>query len=213
MSLDTWLAFVLASSVLLMIPGPTILTVVSYTLVHGRGVSVPLVLAVALGDATAVTLSLLGLGALLAQSALLFSVVKTLGAGYLIYLGIKQLSAGLAAPTPMSDAEPTPPKPSKTLFKNTYWVTALNPKGIVFFVAFLPQFVDPTAPVTQQLWILAATFVVLGTLNAFLYILFAASASGALQSPRLQRRVNIGGGSLLLGAGVYALLAKHTSNA
>ena len=79
MPLDLWFAFVAASAVLLIIPGPTILTVISYSIAHGRRANVPLVAAVALGDSTALVLSLLGLGALLATSALWFTVVKLTG--------------------------------------------------------------------------------------------------------------------------------------
>lgn len=89
------------------------------------------------------------------------------------------------------------------------FVTALNPKRIVFFVAFLPQFIDPNASVTQQLWVLAATFVAMATVNATLYAVFAASARRLLASPRAQRRFNLAGGSLLSAAGVWALLARR----
>ena len=90
-------------------------------------------------------------------------------------------------------------------------MTALNPKGIVFFVAFLPQFINPRADVTHQLWILAITFVAMATLNATLYAVFAGSARRLLASPRAQRRFNIMGGSLLSAAGVWALLARRPS--
>ena len=79
MSIELWLAFVAASAVLLIIPGPTILTVISYSIAHGRRANVPLVAAVALGDSTALVVSLLGLGALLATSAFWFTVVKWVG--------------------------------------------------------------------------------------------------------------------------------------
>jgi threonine/homoserine/homoserine lactone efflux protein len=90
-------------------------------------------------------------------------------------------------------------------------VTALNPKGILFFVAFLPQFINPGAPVAPQLWILATTFVAMATLNATLYAVFAASARKLLSSPKAQRRFSFAGGSLLSAAGVLALLAKRTA--
>ena len=90
-------------------------------------------------------------------------------------------------------------------------VTALNPKGIVFFVAFLPQFISPSADVSRQLWILAVTFVAMATLNASLYAVFAASARRILSSPRAQRRFNFAGGSLLSAAGVWALLARRAA--
>lgn len=206
MSIELWFAFVAASAVLLIIPGPTILTVISYSMAHGRRSNLPLVAAVALGDSTALVLSLLGLGALLATSAFWFTAVKLAGGLYLLYLGIKMLRAGVSA---AEVAAPATPGSRWKLFANTYLVTALNPKGIVFFVAFLPQFIDPAASVSRQLWVLALTFVVMATLNATLYATFAGSARKALASPRSQRYFNLGGGSLLSAAGVWALLAKR----
>jgi threonine/homoserine/homoserine lactone efflux protein len=152
MSFELWLAFVAASVVLLVIPGPTILSVISYSVAHGRRANVPLVAAVALGDSTALALSLLGLGALLATSAFWFTVVKWVGGLYLLYLGIKLLRAGAG---PMAADAPVAPTSRWRLFLNTYAVTALNPKGMIFFVAFLPQFLRPDTPAAPQLWLLA----------------------------------------------------------
>ena len=205
MSIELWLAFVAASAVLLVIPGPTILTVISYAIAHGRRAKVPLVAAVALGDSTALVVSLLGLGALLAASAFWFTVVKWVGGLYLLYLGARLLRAGISAAELVA---PAAPGSRWKLFANTYLVTALNPKGIVFFVAFLPQFINPGAGVTQQLWILAVTFVAMATLNAALYAMFAGSARSLLSSPRAQRRFNLAGGSLLSVAGVWALVHR-----
>jgi threonine/homoserine/homoserine lactone efflux protein len=206
MPFELWLAFVAASAVMLVIPGPTILTVISYSMSHGRRANLALVAAVALGDSTALVVSLLGLGALLATSAFWFTVVKWVGGLYLIYLGIKLLRAGVS---PAEVAKPAAPVSRLRLFANTYLVTALNPKGIVFFVAFLPQFISPTADVTRQLWVLAVTFVVLAATNATLYAVFAGSARKLLSSPRAQKRFNLAGGSLLSAAGVWALMARR----
>lgn len=208
MSFETWCAFVVASTVLLVIPGPTILTVISYSVAHGRRANAPLVAAVALGDSTALALSLLGLGTLLAASALWFTAIKTAGGLYLLYLGVRLLTAGGASPA--LSVAPAPPARWR-LFANTYAVTALNPKGIVFFVAFLPQFITPAAGTNGQLWTLAITFVVLATINATLYAVFAAAARRALASPRASRRFNLVGGSLLSAAGIWALLARRTA--
>lgn len=205
MSLETWLAFLGASALLVMLPGPTILTVISYSIAQGRRARLPLVLAVALGDSTALLLSLLGLGALLAASAFWFTVVKTVGGLYLLYLGFKLLRAGVSPATLPAAASGSRWK----LFANTYLVTALNPKGIIFFVAFLPQFIDPADDVTRQLWILSATFVVCAGVNATAYAIFAGSARRLLASPRAQRGFNLGGGALLSAAGVWALLARR----
>lgn len=206
MHFDLWIAFVAAATVLLAIPGPTILTVVSYSASHGRRATLPLIAGVALGDSTALFLSLVGLGALLAASALWFNVVKWAGGLYLLFLGLKMLraaaSADAAAPAP-------PPESLWRLFLNTYAVTALNPKGIVFFVAFLPQFLNPSAPAVPQLWALGTTFVVLATVNATLYAMFASHARRMMESPRAQRRFNLLGGTLICGAGAWALLAKR----
>ncbi len=206
MNLELWIAFVAASSLLLIIPGPTILTVVSYSISHGNRVKLPLVIAVALGDSTALVLSLLGLGTLLAQSAFWFQTVKWIGGLYLIYLGIKLFMAGVkttAFNSSTSDAS------GWKLFTNTYLVTALNPKGIIFFIAFLPQFISPAYEVNQQLWILAITFVALAVFNATLYALFAGQARKLLSSTRTQRIFNFTGGSLLSIAGFWALTAKR----
>jgi threonine/homoserine/homoserine lactone efflux protein len=204
MPLELWLAFAAATAILLVIPGPTILTVISYSVSHGGRANLPLVAAVALGDSTALAVSLLGLGALLAASAFWFTVVKWVGGLYLLYLGIKLLRSGVSI-----DPEGTASIPASRwrLFANTYLVTALNPKGIVFFVAFLPQFIDPASPVSSQLWILSVTFVVMATINAALYAVFAATARKLLTAPRAQRRFNLAGGTLLSAAGVWALLA------
>jgi threonine/homoserine/homoserine lactone efflux protein len=206
MSIEIWIAFVVASAIVLVIPGPTVLTVIGYSVTHGRRVNLPLVLAVALGDSTAAVASLFGLGALLATSAFWFTLVKWVGGTYLIYLGVKSLRAG-ATSADVASLDPTITR--WRVFANTYVVTALNPKSVVFFVAFLPQFIDHSGNVTRQLMALAVTFVVMAAINATLYAVFAASARRLLTSARAQRRFNIAGGSLLAGAGVWGLLAKR----
>jgi len=206
MSIELWLAFVVASEILLIIPGPTVLTVISYSMAHGRRANAPVVAGVTLGDSTALVLSVLGLGALLATSAFWFTVVKWVGGSYLLYLGIKLFRAGISS---AEFAAPVAPGSWWRLFANTYLVTALNPKSIVFFVAFLPQFISPNASVTRQLWLLAVTFVVMATINATLYAVFAASVRKLLSSPRVQRRFNLAGGSLLFAAGLWALFSRR----
>ncbi len=204
--MQLWLAFVAACVVVLVIPGPTILTVISYSVAHGRQATVPLVAGVALGDSTALFASLLGVGALLAVSSFWFTVVKVIGGLYLLYLGFKLLRAGVANAKLLESAVPSS---RWRLFLTTYTVTALNPKGMVFFLAFLPQFLDPKADTASQLWLLGSTFVVLATLNAFLYAWFAGSARSLLATAKAQRRFNITGGVLLAGAGLWAILAKR----
>lgn len=212
MSFELWLAFVTTSVVLLLIPGPTILTVVSYAATHGRRATLPLILAVALGDSAALALSLLGLGALLSASAFWFTVVKVLGGCYLIWLGIGLLRSGVRV---SAIADVTSDVPSDEsywrLFANTWIVTALNPKGIVFFVAFLPQFIDPTGPAAPQQWVLALTFVVLASLNAAVYAIFAGSMQHLLAAPRARQGFRFAGGSMLTLAGLWSISVRQSS--
>ena len=198
------IAFIISSSVFLMIPGPTILTVISYSISHGYKVKIPLICAVTLGDSTALVLSLLGLGTLLASSAVWFTIVKYMGGLYLIYLGIKLFKSGISSKIEEKNENIS----SVKLLLNTYLVTALNPKGIIFFVAFLPQFINQNSNVTQQLWILAITFVSLAALNATFYAIFANRAKKLLASNKTQKIFNLTGGSLLAGVGFLALSAK-----
>jgi threonine/homoserine/homoserine lactone efflux protein len=208
MSIEHYTAFIVASAILLVIPGPTVLTVISYSLTHGRRANAPLVAAVALGDSTALTLSLFGLGALLAVSSFWFSMIKWVGGLYLLWLGIRLMRAGVSSE---EAPEALMPESRWRMFVNTYLVTALNPKGILFFSAFLPQFVSPNGNVIFQLWLLAGTFVTMATVNATLYAVFAASARRMLASARARRSINIVGGSLLSAAGLWALLARRSA--
>lgn len=200
MPLDTWLAFVAASAILLAIPGPTVLLVMSYALGHGRRPAAAIVAGVALRDLTAMTASMLGLGAVLATSATLFTVLRWVGGAYLVYLGIMLWRA----PVQASPDAPVPQVPLFRMFAHAYAVTALNPKSIVFFVAFVPQFIVASEPFWPQVLILEATFVLMAMLGATLYGLLASSARHTLRKPRVQRAVNRTGGGLLVGAGLLA---------
>jgi threonine/homoserine/homoserine lactone efflux protein len=205
MSLEHWLAFVAASAVLLAIPGPTILLVISYALGHGRRAAGSTVAGVALGDFTAMTASMLGLGALLTASAALFTALKWIGAAYLVYLGIKLWRAPVPqGATGPEEGEANAGERPMRIFLHTYVVTALNPKSILFFVAFLPQFLDTSRPLFGQMAIFEVTFLVLATVNAALYGLLASMARRSIRKPRVQRAVNRVGGSLMIGAGLLA---------
>ena len=204
MPIENWLAFVAASAVMLAIPGPTILLVISYALGHGRKASTATVAGVALGDFTAMTASMLGLGALLATSAALFTGLKWVGAAYLIYLGIKIWRAPVSGEGAGEEQTRGRERPLR-IFLHTYVVTALNPKSIIFFVAFLPQFLTPSLPFWPQVMIFEVTFLVLATCNAALYGLLASAARNSIRKPNVQRIVNRTGGSLLIGAGVLTM--------
>ncbi len=204
MSLEAWLAFTAASAILCAIPGPTVLLIISYSIAHGRRMAAAIVAGTALGDFVAMTASLLGLGAVLAASAALFTVLKWAGAAYLVYLGVMLWRA------PVADQEAAPPPADpRRAFGHAFAVTALNPKGIVFFVAFLPQFLDPGRPMLPQLLICEATFLAVATANAVAYALLGSAARGAVRRPALRRAVNRVGGSLLIGAGLATAAARR----
>src|SRR3712207_2072875 len=139
MTFEIWLAFVAACVALVLVPGPTVLLVVSYALGQGWRAALPIAVGVALGDFTAMSMSVLGIGALLIASATVFAVVKWTGAAYLVYLGIKLFRAGGAL-----RAEPkTNASSALRMTAHAWLVTSLNPKTVLFFVAFFPQFIDP----------------------------------------------------------------------
>jgi threonine/homoserine/homoserine lactone efflux protein len=197
MTFESWAAFTAASAVLLIIPGPTVLLVVSYALGQGWRTVLPMTVGVALGDFTAMTLSMLGLGALLATSATLFTILKWVGAAYLVYLGLRLWRAGGTL-----DAAPRTDAVSAAKMLGHAWlVTALNPKSITFFVAFLPAFLNPKADFLTQMVVFETTFLVLAFANAFGYALVAARARGFVANPRAIGVVNKVGGGLLIGAG------------
>ncbi len=201
MDLTLWLAFVATAIAMLVIPGPTILLVIGQSLGGGARNALPLAAGVALGDLTAMSLSLAGLGALLAASAAAFTALKWIGAAYLIWLGVKLWRAPVTA-------DAAPPLDARRAMRDAYLVTALNPKSIVFFVAFVPQFLDTARPFLPQAVVLVATFVTLAALNAGLYALLAARLSGAVRRPWLRRAFNRAGGAMLMGAGVAVALRR-----
>lgn len=206
MAFETWLAFAVASAILLASPGPTVLLVVSYALGHGWRAAVPSVIGVTLGDFVAMTVSLAGLGALLMTSAELYTVVRWVGAGYLIYLGIKLWRAPVGGGLLM----PLEPIAARAMLRNAFAVTVLNPKALVFFVAFVPQFLDPGRAWLPQAAVMVATFVTLAGLNVLIYAVVAVRARSAIQRPSIQRLVNRVSGSLLIGAGAMTAAASRS---
>jgi threonine/homoserine/homoserine lactone efflux protein len=200
-SVELWLGFVVAAEIILVIPGPTILLVISHAVVHGRRSAVPLTAGVVAGDLTAMTLSLAGLGMLMTVSAALFSVFKWIGAGYLVFLGVRMWRQD-GGGRRVADG-PSHRTADGALFRSAWVVTALNPKSIAFFVAFLPQFVAPSCPVLPQFATLGSTFLLLAGINAALYGLFAGQLQDVMQRPDIQRWFRRCGATVLIGAGAF----------
>lgn len=209
MPFDLWLTFAAASIALLLIPGPTVLLVLSYALSKGHSVAVASAAGVALGDLIAMTASLLGLGALVLASATLFTALKWVGAAYLIYLGIKLVRS---APTSGLQLPATDSITASRVFGHTAAVTALNPKSIAFFIAFVPQFIQPNTPLVPQFAILITTFVTLAALNAFAYALAADRLRHVIAQPNIITWITRARGGALIAMGILtATLRRGTA--
>jgi threonine/homoserine/homoserine lactone efflux protein len=206
LDLDLYLSFLFATSLLLIIPGPTTLLVVAYAVSNGKRSALWTVPGVALGDATALLGSLVGLGALLATSATAFLFLKYLGAAYLIWLGLAmwRKPVSMEAPTATLAADSGP-----RLLVHAWLVSALNPKGIVFFMALLPQFMVPERPLIPQVLALGSSFVLLATVNATGYALLASRAGRSLRDARTTRWLQRAGGGVLIGAGMATAAMKR----
>ncbi|MBT52253.1 MAG: lysine transporter LysE [Mameliella sp.] len=205
MDLNLWLAFVAASTALLLIPGPTVLLVLSYALSKGRSVAVASAAGVASGDFIAMSLSLAGLGALVAASATLFTILKWVGAAYLIWLGVKLIRSAPSEGLSLPATEVT----ARGVFAHNLTVTALNPKSIAFFIAFVPQFVATDAPLLPQFAILVTTFVTLATLNALAYALAADRLRQMISRPSVLTGLTRAGGATLIGMGVLTATLRR----
>lgn len=199
MPFDLWLAFALASTILLVIPGPTLLLVLSYALTQGRRTAIASALGVATGDLIAMTASVIGLGAVFLASATAFTVLKWVGAAYLIWIGIRMLrTAGSAQ---MLTSKPAG-EPAGKVFRDLAEVTALNPKSNTFFIAFVPQFIDPGTAFAPQAALLIATFVGIAGINALIFALAANAMRGRMTRPSVQTWLARIGGSTLIAMGL-----------
>jgi threonine/homoserine/homoserine lactone efflux protein len=163
---STLIAFSIAALVLFVVPGPAVLYVVTRSLVGGRRAGVVSVAGIHLGSLVHIAAAVAGLSALLATSAVAFQSVKLLGAAYLIYLGARAILDRHKV-GPVTD-EVRPAGPAR-IFWQGFLVNLLNPKTAIFFLAFVPQFIDPSANTTTQLLVLGAFFVALGFISDGLY--------------------------------------------
>lgn len=194
-------AFVVASAVVLAIPGPTVVLVVTRALNHGPRVRRATVAGVVLGDLVAMTAALLGAGALLLASAELFTALRVAGGLYLVWVGIRiwrSRGSGWQVPDAVDPA-------ARAVFSQSFAVTATNPKSIAFFVAFVPQFIDPAGPWAPQAATLTLTFVALGGINAAGYGWLAGRARAAMTRPATRRRVARVSGGVLVAGGAAVL--------
>ena len=210
MTFEIFTTFIAVVIVFCIIPGPTVILVIGQALSHGKKSVIPLVAGVLIGDFVAMSLSLLGLGVILATSATLFFTLKWFGVLYLIYLGIKtwRENPNISNINMKSDKYT-----QKHMFKSAFLVTALNPKDIMFFIAFLPQFVNAQSAALPQLLILMFTFLFIVALNISFYTIFAGKISHKIQNYNARKKLNkIGGGSLIAAGLITATIQRTSTN-
>jgi threonine/homoserine/homoserine lactone efflux protein len=190
------LLFVTGAIILLVIPGPAVLYVVSRSIGHGRPAGLVSAMGITVGALFHVAAATLGLSALLASSALAFQSVKYIGAAYLIYLGLRVLrSGGTHVQHAIADQ-----RRLRSIFGQGVLVNLLNPKTALFFLAFLPQFIDPArGHATLQILQLGVLFALMGWLSDSAWALLAGIVAGRLRgSARLRRaQRNVSGGALI----------------
>lgn len=196
-------AFLLASLVLAITPGPGVLYIVTRSLAQGRHGGLVSVAGVALGNVGNALAASLGLAAVFAVSSLAFTVVKYAGAAYLIWLGVRMLRR----PAATSEAAVPAPAPLRRVFRDGLIVALLNPKTTVFFAAFLPQFLTANAAPMTQSMALGALFVAIAAVTDSVYALAAGTMAPKLRANVAQRIARRLGGSVFIGLGVFAALA------
>jgi homoserine/homoserine lactone efflux protein len=204
MELTTWLAFFAASWAISISPGAGAVAAMSAGLNHGLVRGYFMTFGLVLGIWTQVLVVGLGLGALIATSSLAFAVVKWLGVAYLVYLGIKQWRAPAEPMVAEANGEGGPTQvatPRRTLVLRGWMVNAVNPKGTVFLLAVVPQFLDLTQPLSTQYAVIAATLGFTDLVVMGVYTLLAARVLRLLKTPRQIRLLNRSFGSLFVAAG------------
>lgn len=185
-------------------PGPAVLFVVTRSVERGRRAGVASSVGLGLGILVHAIATTAGLSALLVSSAVAYTAIKYAGAAYLVYLGVRNFRK-----TEPGTLEIVPAVPHRKLVLQGLVINTMNPKVALFFLAFLPQFTDPSrGPLIPQLTVLGLTFVVLGTAVDVAYALLAGTAGGWLKRSktvvRAQRYVS---GSLYVGLGLFAAVA------
>jgi threonine/homoserine/homoserine lactone efflux protein len=208
MHLSNLPVFLLAALILLLTPGPAVLYIIARSMDQGRLAGFVSVLSIESGNSVHVLAATLGLSAILMSSALAFSIVKYLGAAYLIYLGVRRLLARDQG----HEIARVQRQSLRRIYSQGMLVAILNPKTALFFLALLPQFVNPSAgSVTLQLLMLGGIFVMMAIMTDSMYALLASTAGSWLK--RNQSFLNAERyvvGSVYIGLGLTAALADHT---
>lgn len=203
--LSTIVFFVAATGALFLIPGPSVMYIITRSVSQGRGAGLISVLGMHTGTVPYVLASAFGLSALLTASSAALTVLQYLGAAYLVWLGVSKLRSLRAGADPELDRVPL-----RRVFGQAVLVSLLNPKTLVFFTAFLPQFVDPArGSVLGQVLFFCAGFLVMGVLSDGTYALLASALSGRLRRPANRRRLDRSSGIVYVVLGALAAV-PHT---
>ncbi|MGP9574842.1 LysE family translocator [Halomonas sp. AOP42-D2-25] len=193
----------LASFLVIASPGPAVALLVMTGINQGRRAALAMLPGFFLGDLVAMSLSFAGVGALLMASAKLFALVKWFGVVYLLHLGIKMWRES----GQLSDLEASGANTKQGTAK-AFWVTLLNPKSILFFMAFMPHFINHTQPLAPQLGILFTTFLVMGVISDLGYTLLS-TTSRQLMNAKFRRLLHRCGAGSLIGAGMLMAVMRR----
>jgi len=209
MELSTWLTFFAASWAISLSPGPGAIASMSAGLNHGFRYGYVTIFGLVLGIWTQLLVVGVGLGALLATSSTAFSVIKWLGVGYLVWLGIAQWRAPVRPMVAVDAAANTVTQ--RALILKAWMINVVNPKGTVFLLAVVPQFINPAQPLAQQYLIIGATLALTDLVVMTGYTALAARVLGALKEPSHIRAMNRVFGSLFVVAGSLLALFRRAA--
>jgi threonine/homoserine/homoserine lactone efflux protein len=202
--------FVLAAIVLLLIPGPAVLYIVTRSIDQGRAAGIASVLGVSTGTLIQVGFAVVGLSSLVLASAIAFDIVKYAGAAYLLFLGVKRLLSKQR----LDLQTQREPRTLRRLYTQGVIVNTLNPKTALFIFALLPQFVDVNAGrVWLQVLVLGLTLCLLGLTSDGIYALVAGTVADQLRGSQLMARIERWvGGTVLVGLGVFAAAVSRPTS-
>lgn len=205
MTIETFLAFIAAATLLIIIPGPTNMVVVSSAMRFGLKMSLWTILGAALSHTIFFSISFAGLATILLASATVFEWIRWIGVGYMIWLGVRQWTSRVS---PMQEGRSQAVVSAWSLLLQGFAVNTTNPKALVFYAAFFPPFVNPNSPIIPQLMLMALVFIAIFVIVAVIHGFAAAQARSLMTNPRQVKLTNRVAGSFLIGAGVLLAAAR-----
>jgi len=212
MHVHTLIAFAAVAAVAIVSPGPATLLALRNSVAYGPATAIWSSLGNACGLLCLSAAAMLGLGVVLQSSALLFGLVKLVGAGYLFYMGVRQLLGRGAALVPAETPHAHTRPPRRRLFVEAVLTASTNPKPILFFTALFPQFLDDRAALLPQFLVLTGLFMSLSVLSLLTYATLASRARHLLARPRFSLWVNRSVGTIFVGFGAALLALRRQAS-